>query len=129
MSNCIGLSTPSEASLKNAKACSPPRLDKTGAVVRPSKVCTAAPHCSTDNRQSRRVSGVIGVHAVAVLPPVPVAEVPPLPLEFPAVPPEVPALPLEFPAVPPEVPALPLDEPAVPPEVPALPLDEPAVPG
>ena len=51
----------------------------TGAVFRVSSVCTAAPHCSTDNRQSRRVSVGSGVHAVPY-PPVPVVDEPPLPV-------------------------------------------------
>ncbi len=133
MSNCIGASTPSEESLKNAKGCSPPRLVKTGAVFRASRVCTAASHCSTDNRQSRRGSGGSGVQATldppvpVVEPPVPVFE-PPVPVFEPPVPVFEPPLPVFEPPLPVFEPPLPVFEPPLPVFEPPLPVVEPPVP-
>ena len=73
------LSTCTDEWLKNAKGCfSAAAGQHRRRLCSASRVCTAAPHCSADNRQSRRGSAGSGVQA-AVDPPVPVVE-PPVPV-------------------------------------------------
>src|SRR5262245_46018663 len=91
-------STCSDESLKKAHCGWPPRLDSTGAVVSPRRSLTAAPHCSTDSRHSRRGIAHSGVQATVLVPPAPpLPMLPPVPVPPPT--PPVPVALMQTPAV------------------------------